>query len=426
MSFITSDENFERVYIAHLLRDQDFFSYVFDDLKPEMFPSALAQRVVRLIIGFVKEVGTTPDTLVYHELEKHKATLDAGTYTSLKAYIDELFATPLKERKYLLEEHDGFCKGQLLKNILPKLVEHGKKSDYKGIEAILKTYLEFKPKGMLNPGIQVTDYVDERIARRLRREERDRFYFAIPPLDDNGIFFHRGDLIVFQSQKTSIGKTTTLCNIARNLVLQGKNVVFHTLEESAFEIEDRLDQAIAGVTPDELTDKTKLQLKMKTWLNADLRIKEWDAYNTKPSDLEQHLRVLKDYYGFKPDVVIINATDSLAPERYSDSLYASGRDVYAYLKAWAQREEIAVIVDMQSNRGAAEKVVASTEDASGSIAKVQIATMVITINRTPEELKDNMTTFNVAKNRHGPSGFQRSCHSDLARGQIWVPTTRAA
>lgn len=417
---ISTDEHFCTIYVAHLLRDQDFFTYTFQDLKPEIFPSQNAQRIVRLILQFVQETGTTPDKLIYRELEKHKQVLGDGTYSALKTYVDELYEIPLRDKKYLLDEHDNFCKSQLLKGMIPKLVECGRKGDHGGIEDLFKQYLEYKPKGVLDPGVDFSDAMDERIERRLHREEKNALIFGIPPLDDKGICFYPGALIVFQSQKTSMGKTTTVCQVARNLVMQGKNGIIYTLEETAQEIEDKMDQTISGVTPEELTDRTKLQLKMKTWLNGHLRIKEWDAYHTKPSDLAQHVRMLQNYYGFRPDFVIINAADSLVPERYKDSLYASGRDVYAFLKAWAAREQMVVIVDMQSNRGAAEKVVAGTEDASGSIAKAQIATMVITINRTPEEAKEGLTTFNVAKNRHGLAGFQVTFKSDLARAQIWT------
>ena len=420
---ISNEEHFSNIYLAHLLCDQDFFVYVFEDLKPEMFPSQLGQRLVRMITQFVQETGTTPNTLIYRELEKYHTTLGDPTYSALKDYVDELFKIPLRDKKYLLDEHDKFCKSQLLKGMIPKLVECGRKADLDGIEDLFKKYLEFKPKGVLDPGVDFGDQVEARIERRLHREEKAKFIFGIPPLDDKNIYFHPGSLIAFQSQKTSMGKTTTLCQIARNLVLQGKNVVFYTLEETAQEIEDKMDQTIAGVTSKGLVDKTKLQLLMKTWLNGHMRIKEWDAYHTKPSDLAQHVKMLRNYYGFNPDVVIINAADSLVPERYKDSLYASGRDVYAFLKAWGNRDEMAMIVDMQSNRGAADKAVASTEDASGSIAKVQIATMVITINRTPAEQEQGLTTFNMAKNRHGLSGFQVTFKSCLRRGYIYVPDT---
>lgn len=418
---LTENSHFERAYLASFLRDQDFFAYVIEDVKPELFPNPTAQRLVRMIITFGKLLGTCPDTLIYQELEKLKPNLAPELYDTLKSYTDGLFEIPLRDQKYLLDEHDGFVKGQLVKKMLPELVKCGQKGDHKAIEGLLKGYLEFRPRGLLAPGVEHTSYAEDRIKRRIEAEEDERYYLMIPPLDEKGFYFGPRDLVVIQSQKSSVGKTTTLCNIARNLCMQGKEIQVYTLEEDEAEFQDRLDQAITGLLTDELKDRIKMELKLKKWAAAKCRIKEFDAYDTKVGDLINHHNMMKEYFGYKPDVIIINAGDDLLPDRGQESLFASGRDVYRQLKAWAKREWIAIILDAQSTRGAAEKSVADQADMGTSIAKVQLATHILSLNRSPEEHKNNMTTVNVVKNRKGFANYTVTFHSDMAKGQIYVP-----
>lgn len=426
MDHLSSDPFFERVYLAHFLRDPEFYGYVKEDIKPEFFPSPTVQRLIRLILQFGAETGVPPGELITHELEKHKLTLSQDTLQGLVEYSQGLLAVPLRDRNYLLDEHDKFLKSQLLKQMVPKLVEYGRKGDHDGITGLFQDYIAFKPKGLLDPGKVVTNDVEERCRRRARQLEEDRFYFLIPNLDELGIYFRRHDLVAIQSQKSSVGKTTFLACLARSLVFQNRQVLVYTLEESEDEFIDRLDQSISGLHTEDLADQQLLEMKMQRWINDKLRVKEFSAYETKVSDLIAHHQMLQSYFGYRPDVVIINAADYLCSDRFRDSMYAEGRDIYRALKAWGRRAGIAVVVDMQSNRGAAEKIVADQADAAGSIAKVHLATHLLTLNRTPAETKEHMTTVNIAKFRNGQANMTVQFHSDLARGQIFVPPPEAA
>lgn len=422
---LTGNEHFERAYLAAFLRDQDFFAYVFEDINkqdqiPKFFPNPTAQRVARMVCQFGGMAGTCPDTLIYQELDKIKTSLAGELYSSIKAYLDGLFEIPLRDQKYLLNEHDSFIKGQLVKGMLPKLVTYGQKGDHKAIEGLMKEYLEFRPRGMLAPGIEHTSYAEDRIQRRIEAEDAERYYLMIPPIDEKGFYIGPRDLMVVQSQKSSVGKTTTLCNIVRNLCMQGIELQVYTLEEDEAEFQDRLDQAITWLLTDELKDRAKMEMKLKHWIDNKCRIKEFDAYDTRVSDLIAHHNMMREYYGYKPKVIIINAGDDLIADRGNDNLFATGRDVYRQLKSWAKRDWLAIITDAQSTRGAAEKAVADQADMGTSIAKVQLATHIISLNRSPEEVKANMTTINVVKNRKGLANYTVTFHSDMARGQLYV------
>lgn len=421
MDTLTEDPLFERVYLAHFLRDPEFYGYIKDDLKPEMFQSQLLQRFVRLVKAFSDEIGAPPGDLIHHALEQHKDNLPEDVYRDLGEYSKSLLSIELRDKKYLFDAHDKFVKGQYLKQMVPKLVEYGRKGDYDGINKLFQDYIGFKPKGLLAPGQVVGSDIDARVERRAKQQLEDRFYFLIPNLDEHNIYFRRGDLVAIQSQKSSVGKTTFLSCLARSLVFQKRKVMIYTLEETEDELIDRIDQAICSIPFDDLANKAIMTQRMRMWIDGALRVKEFEAYDTKVSDLIAHANMLGAYYAFRPDVVIINAGDYLTSERVRDSLYAEGRDIYRQLKAWAKREGVAIVIDMQSNRGASEKVMADQADVSGSIAKVHLATHLLTINRSPAEAKDNMTTINIAKYRNGQANFHVSFHSDLARAQIYVP-----
>ena len=421
--FISNEAHFEKIYLASLLKDQDFYAHVFQDLTPEMFPNVTVQRLLRILISFTKETGSIPGELIHHEVEKHKDTLPEDAYNSLKDYINELMAVPIRDTPYLIKENDKFIRNKYLKNMVPKLVEFGRKGDHDSITQLFQDYIAFRPAGLLDPGIAYSSTdIEERILRRQSQSDTDKFLFLIPQLDSSGVCFTRKNVVIIQSQKTSVGKTAMLLHLAKALAIQDKKVMIYSMEEDEEEISDRLDQTITGLKIEDLMDRTKVISKLRKIFDEHIRIKEFEAYDTTVDQLIGHHNMLKNYFNFHPDVILINASDDLTPKYGKDNLYLGGRDVARQLKAWAKRENIAIVADMQSNRGAAEKAVAGTEDAQGSIARVQLATMVISLNRSPAEAVEGMTSIHIGKSRFGKSFFTVSVHSDLARGQIYVAT----
>lgn len=424
MEHLNFDIHFQKHFVNHLLRDSDFLEQTIHDLKPELFSDETIQRVVRVVQNFYMDNRSAPNTLVFRKLDDWKLQnlLNEDTHKVLTSYIDDLFAMPLQNRSFLLQEFNRFLRTQMAKSTMLPFVEHVKKGEFEKAEELMRKLFTFRPSRDTDLGSRFTEDPDTRIFRR-QNTDHVKTYTLIPELDVVLDGLRGGELMVWQSQRSSAGKSAALVHMARSAVFQGKKALVYVLEGTKEAWEDRLDQCIAGLTKDGLLDRSALQLHLTKMMDfgGDLWIKQFPMYRTKVSDLMKHQEMLENVHGFHPDVVIVDYADLLAPETASlrGDLHALGAEVYGNLVGWLQEKNMCGHTGLQSGRSAMEETHADQQHTGGSIAKAQIAHVIVSLNRTAEEHQKGITNLHVVKNREGAARMDISINTDFSRMQFW-------
>lgn len=418
MEQFTFDEFFQQHYIAFLLRDPVFYQHVRSDVSPELFQSEQAQKVVRLILGWAEEHATPPGELIYTEIDllRQQAVFDDKEINTLKLYIKKLLDAQLQNRKFILDQHDRFMAHQKLLSSFPKFTESVRKGRYDQARQILTEVVTFKSAYGSIGGFHDPD-PSERILRR-EAEEKERFWLLIPEIDEVVDGLKRKQVGVWMSQRSSAGKTAALLHQAKAFAMQGKNVLFITLEDAREEIEDKLDMTIAGITKVGLRDRALIHKKL-LWLfrgSRRIHIVEFPPGSTV-ADLRRYTNFLANAENWVPDAVLVDYADLLAPEdkRLAGDLFGAGNEVYTLLSAWAKEDVIGIWTAAQGTRGAITEAHADQEHMGMSLAKVWIAHQILSINRTAEEQKEGITQIYVVKNKGGRARFSRTIHSDFDR-----------
>lgn len=420
-------DHYERFFLAFIVKDTDFLETVRQYLEPEFFSSSITQRLATLVINFYDEFRAAPDQAVLTEAEKYRPVLKDEVTNDLKAYAQKILELPLQNRDYVMRDFDRFLRGQKLKNLIPQLVEGGKKDRYEDVDKLLKEYINFRPTGQWDPGQHYDADPRERVERR-KKEIEDPLFTLIPELDEHRCYLRPGELGLLLSQRSSIGKTTFLLHLARAAVVQGKKVIYYSTEESKEEIEDRLDQAVAGLKKEELCNEELIAKSMSHFYSfgGDLQIKKVPA-GTPVSWLRAHTKMLRNTKNFMPDVVVIDYLGECGHEdpRVTD-LYTIGKQTFSGAKTWASEEGIRIWTADQSGRQAANKEGgADGEDVAGSISKIALCDKVISLNRTKEQEEQNLLTLFAIKNRQGPSRFARVVHTDYSKCLAYVSKNSA-
>lgn len=407
-----------------MVRDSDFLERVVRDVTPGMFGDDYAQRIVLACVEFHRSNRAAPGTLIFRVFDGfvQEGLLKAEVRDVCSKLVDDLFAIPLQNKLYLLGEFEKFLKHQLFEVRLPEVVEHVRKAQFDSAELKLKEIFTFRPSSANDTGVE---YGDDVVARNIRREQEDqsRYWLLLPPIDRHIRGLRRGEIGVWQSQRSSGGKSCALAHCAKAFALQGKNVVIYTLEMGEQAYEDRLDMAISGLNRDGLKDAEKVRVRVQGLLRNGGRIivKGFPSYTTKCSDLRAHCHMLASVKGFRVDAVLIDYADLLAPETPTirGDLFSIGAEVYSYWRGWMQEEKLVGWTGMQSRREAMSELFADQQDAGGSIAKVQIADLVLSINRTPEEEANGLTKIHVVKAREDKARFDICFPTDFNRMQFW-------
>ncbi len=409
------DEFFQKNYVAFLLRDPIFFGRVRADVTAELFTSTQAQKVARLVLGFAEEHHCPPGELIYTELEnlqKH-AVMSAEDLAPLKRYIRELLSLDLHNRSFLLQEHDKFMGYQRLIEAFPKFSSAMKDGDYDEANTLL-TNLVTRTSKFSDVGDFFSSDPSARIERR-GQEEGERFLLGIPELDATIQGLKRRQIGVWLSQRSSAGKSAALIHLAKWFVMQGKQVLCITMEDTKEDFEDKLDMCVSGVHTEDLQDGDKIRSAMQRWFRRNGRVHIAEFPPSKVSELRAYAAYLKQVHNWIPDVVLVDYADLCESEGGNTKSFETGDQVYKSLGKWAKEEDCLIWTASQSGRAAMEAIVADQQHAAGSIAKMYHAHLVISINRTSQEQAEGLTNLHVVKNKNGQARFTKTIHSDFDR-----------
>ena len=415
-SGFTFDEHFQHHYLAHLLRDPVFFLHVRDDVEAELFTSELGQKAARLILGWAEENDSPPGSLIYTEIDnlRQYAAFNEADINQIKLYIKKLLDVELQNRRYLLDQHDKFLAHRKLLDMYPRFSDAMRKGEHTKARELLNEVVQFNSSHGHVGSFMPAD-PSERVERRLR-EDGERFWLLIEPLDSLDVSLKRGQIGIWQSQRSSGGKTAAFCHCAKAFGLQGKKSLVFTLEDGQEEWEDKFDMCISGLTKWNLDDAAEIEKRMRYWyrFGGGVHIVKFPA-GSKVSDLRRYTRFLQSTHNWHPDAIIIDYIDLLGPESKEliGDLYGTGHEVMLHLSAWADDDAIVVWTGSQSSRSAMNETFADQQHVAQSIAKIFDAHLIISINRTSEEQQQGITQLHVVKNKNGPARFTRAIRSDF-------------
>ena len=137
---------------------------------------------------------------------------------------------------------------------------------------------------------------------------------------------------------TGVGKSLFMCHFASSVLLQGKNVLYITLEMAEEKIAERIDANLLDVNIKDLTDLPRVifenkvnKISQKT--QGQLIIKEYPTAAAHAGHFKTLLNELTLKKSFKPDIIFIDYLNICASSRYSK---LGNVNSYSYIKAIAE------------------------------------------------------------------------------------------
>ena len=109
--------------------------------------------------------------------------------------------------------------------------------------------------------------------------------------------------------------------------------------------------------------------------------------------------------GFRPDLVVIDYFECIkltGPSTMSKWDKESG--IMRKIEAMANELNVAVWVPVQGNRDSINAELVTMDNAGGSLGKIQISHIIMSVTRSLEDIAENLATISILKNRAGQSG----------------------
>ena len=137
---------------------------------------------------------------------------------------------------------------------------------------------------------------------------------------------------------TGVGKSLFMCHMASSVLLQGRNVLYITMEMAEEKIAERIDANLLNVPIQDLTDLPKGMFENKVTSLAkktqgSLIIKEYPTASAHSGHFKALLNELALKKSFRPDIIFIDYLNICASSRYRGN---GNVNSYSYIKSIAE------------------------------------------------------------------------------------------
>jgi replicative DNA helicase len=137
---------------------------------------------------------------------------------------------------------------------------------------------------------------------------------------------------------TGVGKSLFMCHVASSVLLQGRNVLYITLEMAEEKIAERIDANLLNVNIQEITDIPRQTFENKVTnlskkTQGTLIIKEYPTASAHSGHFKALLNELSLKKSFRPDIIFIDYLNICSSSRYKSNLSVNS---YSYIKAIAE------------------------------------------------------------------------------------------
>ena len=211
------------------------------------------------------------------------------------------------------------------------------------------------------------------------------------------------------SHNTGVGKSLTLCHIAASTLLQGKNVLYITLEMSEEKIAERIDANLLNVDikdfaslPKTIFDTKINSLSKKT--QGTLIIKEYPTASAHSGHFNSLLNELYLKKSFKPDLLVIDYMNICSSSRYKGNMsvnsYSYVKSIAEELRGLAVEHNVPLITATQVNRSGINNSDIDLTDTSESIGGPMTADLLLALISTEELEELGQIMIKQLKNRY--------------------------
>lgn len=237
------------------------------------------------------------------------------------------------------------------------------------------------------------------------------------------------------SHNTGVGKSLFMCHVAASHLVQGKNVLYITMEMAEERIAERIDANLLNLTMDELKviDRDIYEgriEKIAKKTQGKLIIKEYPTASAHAGHFRALLEELKLKREFKPDCIFIDYLNICASQRMKQGANVNS---YTYVKAIAEElrglaveYNVPIVSATQTTRSGYTNSDPGLEDTSESFGLPATADFMFALVSNEELESLNQIIVKQLKNRYNDPSFYKRFVVGIDRAKMKLYDTEAS
>ena len=330
-------DNVEFLILRNLLHNEEYVRKVVPFIKADYFENRSQKIVYEEILKFVEQYNkpVTKEILCI-ETEKRQDITD-GDYKEITQLISSLEEAPT-EFDWLISTTEKWCRDRAIYLALMESISIADGQDEKKNRDAIPTILSDALAVSFDTHVG-HDYLQDYEARYEsyhKKEDKTEFdleYFN--KITKGGL---PNKTLNIALAGTGVGKSLFMCHVAASALLNGKNVLYITLEMAEEKIAERIDANLLNVPIQEIADLPKMMYESKVTKLSEktqgtLIIKEYPTASAHAGHFRGLLNELAIKKSFRPDIIFIDYLNICASSRYRGN---STVNSYSYIKAIAE------------------------------------------------------------------------------------------
>ena len=216
---------------------------------------------------------------------------------------------------------------------------------------------------------------------------------------------------------TGVGKSLFMCHVAATSLMQGKNVLYITMEMAEERIAERIDANLLNLGMDELAvvDRELFERrveKVKAKTQGKLIVKEYPTASAHSGHFRALLEELKMKREFKPDIVFVDYLNICASSRLrmgaNVNSYTYIKSIAEELRGLAGEYNVPIMSATQTTRSGFTNSDPGLEDTSESFGLPATADLMLALVSTEELEELGQIMVKQLKNRYAdPGNYKR-------------------
>lgn len=409
----------EQTILKNLIYNEEYLRKVLPFLKSEYFTDRTDRTLYHEIASFTESYNSPPTIEALVLAVKERRNLTDDEVEKCETYLQEINKTKDEESKvqWLIDKTEQFCQEKAIYNAVLGAISildgKDKTQDKGAIPKVLSDALAVSFDNSV--GHDYLENSDERYDFYHRKEERIPF-----DLD----FFNKitkGGLptktLNIALAGTGVGKSLFMCHVAAGCMVQGKNVLYITMEMAEEKIAERIDANLLNVTvddlvnlPKEMYDKKIAKLREKTV--GKLIIKEYPTASASTTHFRTLLNELNLKKSFVPDIIFVDYLNICCSARVKAGANVNS---YTYVKAIAEELRglaveygVPIVSATQTTRSGFTSSDPGLEDTSESFGLPATADLMFALISSEELEELGQIMVKQLKNRYSdPTMYKR-------------------
>ena len=408
-------QRLEQTILKNLIQNEEFTRKTLPYIKSEFFQEKDEEFLFKQIREyFLKyQESPTPEALIIDidERDDINQQLLSDTIVLIQEIKQDKTTTP---DDWLIDSTEKWCKDRAVYNGVMSSIEiiQDKNGSKGQIPDILREALSVSFDS--NIGHDFLEDWDGRYEFYHREEERIPFDLELMNKITKGGLPNKTLNICMAG--TGVGKSLFMCHMASSALLQGKNVLYITMEMAEEKIAERIDANLLDISLHELQELPKMMYEKKITrvrekTKGKLIVKEYPTASAHSGHIRHLLQELDLKKDFKPDVIFIDYLNICSSFRVRPG---SNVNTYTYVKSIAEEMrglavefDVPIMSATQTNRTGFVSTDVGLEDTSESFGLPATADFMFALISTEDLQELDQVMVKQLKNRYNDPTYHR-------------------